>query len=98
VFYAAGTGPHDFVAHLVGLPGVAGGLPYADGFRRIGAALAWIGGRPTEQIVRSIPRLQATTVLATSSFGTYLADRCRELTGSDSSSPGVRARLSRGVP
>ena len=65
-FYAAGIRGHDVVAHLVGLPGVAGGLPYADGFRRIGAALAWIGGRPTEQIVRSIPRLQATAVLATS--------------------------------
>jgi phenylacetate-coenzyme A ligase PaaK-like adenylate-forming protein len=77
---------------------VAGGLPYADGFRRIGAALAWIGGRPTEQIVRSIPLLQATTVLATSSFGTYLADRCRELTGSDASSLGVRSLLGGGEP
>ena len=81
-----------------GLPGVAGGLPYADGFRRIGAALAWIGGRPTEQIVRSIPRLQATAVLATSSFGTYLADRCRELTGSDAASLGVRTLLGGGEP
>jgi phenylacetate-coenzyme A ligase PaaK-like adenylate-forming protein len=97
-FYAAGVRDHDVVAHLVGLPGVAGGLPYADGFRRIGAALAWIGGRPTEQIVRSIPRLQATTVLATSSFGTYLADRCRELTGSDASSLGVRSLLGGGEP
>jgi phenylacetate-coenzyme A ligase PaaK-like adenylate-forming protein len=97
-FYAAGVRDHDVVAHLVGLPGVAGGLPYADGFRRIGAALAWIGGRPTEQIVRSIPLLQATTVLATSSFGTYLADRCRELTGSDASSLGVRSLLGGGEP
>jgi phenylacetate-coenzyme A ligase PaaK-like adenylate-forming protein len=97
-FYAAGIRDHDVVAHLVGLPGVAGGLPYADGFRRIGAALAWIGGRPTEQIVRSIPRLQATAVLATSSFGTYLADRCRELTGSDASSLGVRTLLGGGEP
>jgi phenylacetate-CoA ligase/benzoylacetate-CoA ligase len=97
-FYAAGVRDHDVVAHLVGLPGVAGGLPYADGFRRIGAALAWIGGRPTEQIVRSIPLLQATTVLATSSFGIYLADRCRELTGSDASSLGVRSLLGGGEP
>jgi phenylacetate-coenzyme A ligase PaaK-like adenylate-forming protein len=97
-FYAAGIRGHDVVAHLVGLPGVAGGLPYADGFRRIGAALAWIGGRPTEQIVRSIPRLQATAVLATSSFGTYLADRCRELTGSDAASLGVRTLLGGGEP
>ena len=79
-------------------PGWRAVCPYADGFRRIGAALAWIGGRPTEQIVRSIPRLQATAVLATSSFGTYLADRCRDLTGSDAASLGVRTLLGGGEP
>ena len=76
-FYTAGIRPDDVVAHLVGLPGVAGGLPYADGFRRIGATLAWIGGLPTERIIALIPRLQATAVLSTTSFGTYLADRCQ---------------------
>ena len=73
-FFTAGIRADDVVAHLVGLPGVAGGLPYADGFRHIGATLAWIGGRPTEQIVRAIPRLQATAILTTTSFGIYLAD------------------------
>ena len=48
-FFTAGIRRDDVVAHLVGLPGVAGGLPYADGFRRIGATLAWIGGLATEQ-------------------------------------------------
>lgn len=74
-FYTAGIRAHDVVAHLVGLPGVAGGLPYADGLRHIGATLAWVGGRPTDQIVRAISRLQVTAVLATTSFGVYLADR-----------------------
>ncbi|MGH3194770.1 MAG: hypothetical protein ACRDOH_31825 [Streptosporangiaceae bacterium] len=55
-FFTAGIRSHDVVAHLVGLPGVAGGLPYADGFRRIGATLAWIGGLPTERIIQVIPR------------------------------------------
>jgi phenylacetate-coenzyme A ligase PaaK-like adenylate-forming protein len=77
---------------------VAGGLPYADGFRRIGAALAWIGGQPTERIIRAIPRLQATAVLATTSFGTYLADRCLDLTGAEASSLGVRRLLGGGEP
>jgi benzoylacetate-CoA ligase len=97
-FYAAGIRDHDVVAHLVGVPGVAGGLPYADGFRRIGAALAWIGGQPTERIIRAIPRLQATAVLATTSFGTYLADRCLDLTGAEASSLGVRRLLGGGEP
>jgi phenylacetate-CoA ligase/benzoylacetate-CoA ligase len=90
-FFAAGIRDSDVVAHLVGLPGVAGGLPYADGFRRIGAAVAWIGGRPTEQIVRAIPRLQATAILSTTSFGTYLADRGAKALG-------VRTLLGGGEP
>jgi phenylacetate-CoA ligase/benzoylacetate-CoA ligase len=97
-FFTAGIRGDDVVAHLVGLPGVAGGLPYADGFRRIGATLAWIGGLPTERIIRMIPRLQASAVLATSSFGTYLADRCQELIGRDASALGVRKLLGGGEP
>jgi phenylacetate-coenzyme A ligase PaaK-like adenylate-forming protein len=97
-FFTAGIRRDDVVAHLVGLPGVAGGLPYADGFRRIGAALAWIGGLPTERIIQVIPRLQATAVLSTTSFGTYLADRCQDLTGQDASALGVRTLLGGGEP
>jgi len=97
-FFTAGIRSDDVVAHLVGLPGVAGGLPYADGFRRIGATLAWIGGLATERIIQLIPRVQATAVLATTSFGTYLADRCRDLTGQDASALGVRTLLGGGEP
>jgi phenylacetate-coenzyme A ligase PaaK-like adenylate-forming protein len=97
-FFTAGIRRDDVVAHLVGLPGVAGGLPYADGFRRIGATLAWIGGLPTERIIQVIPRLQATAVLSTTSFGTYLADRCQDLTGQDASALGVRTLLGGGEP
>jgi phenylacetate-CoA ligase/benzoylacetate-CoA ligase len=97
-FFTAGIRSDDVVAHLVGLPGVAGGLPYADGFRRIGAALAWIGGLPTERIIQVIPRLQASAVLATTSFGTYLADRCRDLTGDEASALGVRKLVGGGEP
>jgi phenylacetate-coenzyme A ligase PaaK-like adenylate-forming protein len=97
-FYTAGVRRHDVAAHLVGLPGVAGGLPYADGFRRIGATLAWLGGLSTEKIVRALPKLQASVVLATSSFGTYLADQCQELIGQDASSLGVRNLLGGGEP
>ena len=45
-----------------------------------------------------IPRLQATAVLSTTSFGTYLADRCQDLTGQDASALGVRTLLGGGEP
>lgn len=73
-WYTAGVRPNDVVAHLVGLPMVAGGLPYADGFRRIGATLAWLGGFPTDRILREMRRLRCTALLATTSFGLYLAE------------------------
>lgn len=73
-WYTAGLRPGDVIAHLVGLPMVAGGLPYADGFRRIGATLCWLGGFPTERILREMRRLRATALLATTSFGLYLSE------------------------
>ena len=70
VWFTAGIRRDDVVAHLVGLPMVAGGLPYADGFRRIGATLCWLGGFPTERILREMRRLRVSALLATTSFGT----------------------------
>lgn len=98
VFFTCGIRADDVVAHLVGLPGVAGGLPYADGFRTIGATLVWLGGFPTERILASIPRLQVSALLATASFGTYLTDHCPELIGASASSLGVRKMLGGGEP
>lgn len=74
-WYTGGLRANDVVAHLVGLPMVAGGLPYADGFRRIGATLAWLGGFPTDRILREMRRLRCTALLATTSFGLYLAQQ-----------------------
>jgi phenylacetate-coenzyme A ligase PaaK-like adenylate-forming protein len=72
-WFTAGIRRDDVVAHLVGLPMVAGGLPYADGFRRIGSTLCWLGGFATERILREMRRLRVTALLATTSFATYLA-------------------------
>lgn len=90
-WYTAGIRKHDVVAHLVGLPMVAGGLPYADGFRRIGATLCWLGGFPTDRILREMRRLRATALLATTSFGLYLSEQW-DAVGRDT---GVPSRLAK---
>ncbi|MDQ6638327.1 MAG: AMP-binding protein [Pseudomonadota bacterium] len=79
VWFTAGIRKGDVVAHLVGLPMVAGGLPYADGFRRIGATLCWLGGFPTERILREMRHLRVTAMLATTSFALHLAERWDEV-------------------
>ncbi|MBI5277712.1 MAG: hypothetical protein HY854_14765 [Burkholderiales bacterium] len=92
-WYTAGLRAEDVVAHLVGLPMVAGGLPYADGFRRIGATLCWLGGFPTDRILREMRRLRCTALLATTSFGLYLSEQW-EAVGQET---GVPSRLAKVV-
>ncbi len=79
VWFTAGIRRGDIVAHLVGLPMVAGGLPYADGFRRIGATLCWLGGFPTERILREMRHLRVTAMLATTSFALHLSEKWDEV-------------------
>ncbi len=74
-WFTAGIRPEDVVAHLVGLPMVAGGLPYADGFRRLGATLCWLGGFPTDRILNEMRHLRCTALLATTSFALHLAQQ-----------------------
>ena len=88
-FFTAGFRRSDVVAHLVGLPMVAGGLPYADGFRRLGATIAWLGGFPTERVLAALGVLQVTGLLATTSFGVHLVESCRSITGRDASELGI---------
>ena len=112
-WFTAGLRPEDLVGHLVALPGVAGGLPYADGFRRLGATLCWLGGFPTERILRELRNLRISALLATTSFGTYLSEQWDVLgasTGMPSSlkkvlcggepglnQPEIRAKISAGL-
>ena len=97
-WFTAGLRSDDVVAHLVGLPMVAGGLPYADGFRRVGATLCWLGGFPTERILREMRRLRASALLATTSFGLYLAEQW-DAVGRDTGLPSaLRTVLCGGEP
>ncbi len=92
VWFTAGIRRNDVVAHLVGLPMVAGGLPYADGFRRLGATLCWLGGFPTERILREMRHLRVSALLATTSFALHLAEQW-DAVGSET---GIASRLAQG--
>jgi phenylacetate-CoA ligase/benzoylacetate-CoA ligase len=92
VWFTAGIRPNDVVAHLVGLPMVAGGLPYADGFRRVGATLCWLGGLPTDRILQEMRRLRVTALLATTSFALHLAERWGDV-GREGGSPSALTKV-----
>lgn len=72
-FWTAGIRPDDVVAHLAQEPAAAGGWAYADGLRRLGATVAWLGGCPAGQVLARLPVLQATAVVTSTSLGVRLA-------------------------
>ena len=98
VWFTAGVRQGDIVAHLVGLPMVAGGLPYADGFRRVGATLCWLGGFPSERILREMRHLRVTTLLATTSFALHLAEQWDEVGRATGIASSLRKVLGGGEP
>jgi len=72
-FWTAGVRPDDVVAHLAQQPAAASGWPYADGLRRLGATVAWLGGCQPEQVLARLPALQVTALVTSTSLGIRLA-------------------------
>lgn len=98
-FYAtAGLGPGSVAGLSTGMPIVAGGVPYADGIRRTGAALVWFGGQTTARMAATLERLQVNTLVATASFATMFADKVEEVLGRPARELGVRTIVSGGEP
>src|SRR5262249_39831332 len=77
--WTAGVRPDDVVAHLADQPAAAGGWPYADGLRRLGATVAWLGGRTPEQVLAQLPPLRAAAVMAGPSTALELAEEAAAL-------------------
>lgn len=96
--YNAGIRRHDVVAHVVGTPIFAGGEPYFEGMRHIGATVVWAGGLPTERLFETLRNMHCTAILGTTSFDLYLAEHCRKYLGVDAKELGIRKILGGGEP
>ena len=94
--WTAGIRPGDVVALLVGLPSAATGWAYADGLRRLGATVAWLGGLAPEQVLARLLQLRATAVLAGTSAALDLAEEGRLAAAAERL--GVRKVLGGGEP
>ncbi|MGO2110266.1 MAG: phenylacetate--CoA ligase family protein [Pseudoclavibacter sp.] len=97
-YATAGVEPGTIVALTTGMAIVAGGMPYADGIRSAGGALAWIGGQTTARMAMAMQRLRVSVLVATASFATHFANRCEELLGVPAPELAVRTIIAGGEP
>jgi len=96
--YTAGVRKNDVVAHVVGTPIFAGGEPYFEGMRHIGAAIVWAGGLATERLFETLRNMYCTAILGTTSFDLYLAENCQKYLGIDAKELGIKKILGGGEP
>ncbi|MFC5821976.1 phenylacetate--CoA ligase family protein [Nonomuraea harbinensis] len=98
MFFTAGVRQSSVVALAVAMPLVAGGLPYGDAIRRIGATLAWVGGQTPARMAQMIKRLKVDTMVSTASFATFFAERSAEVLGHPASELSLRTMIGGGEP
>ncbi len=96
--FTAGIRNNDIVAHLVGIPIFAGGEPYFEGMRHIGATMVWAGGLATQRLFETIRNMHCTAILGTTSFDLYLAENCKKYLGIEAKDLGIRKVLGGGEP
>lgn len=94
--YTAGIRKDDVVLHIVGIPIVAGGQPYFEGMRHIGATVVWAGGQTTQKLAETMRNMFCTAILGTTSFDLYLGEACRELIGVEAKTLGIKTMLGGG--
>jgi phenylacetate-coenzyme A ligase PaaK-like adenylate-forming protein len=94
--YTAGIRKEDVVAHVVGTAIFAGGEPYFEGMRHIGAAVVWTGGQTTQRMLETIRNMYCTAILGTTSFDLYLGENCQKFIGMEARNLSVRKVLGGG--
>ena len=98
MFFTAGIRRTSRVALTTGMPLVAGGMPYADAVRHIGAALVWVGGQTPARMATILDRLAVDTFIGTASYATFAAQRFGEALGRPAADPAVRTISAGGEP
>jgi len=94
--YTAGIRQEDVVLHIVGIPIFAGGEPYFEGMRHIGAMVVWAGGQTTQKLLEAMKNMYCTAVLGTTSFDLYVPTACKEVLGIEARELGVKKILGGG--
>lgn len=97
-FYTAGIRREDVVGHAVGTAIFAGGSPYYEGLRHIGAMAVWAGGQTAARVMETIRYLHCTALVGTTSFDLYLGDHFREAAGIGANEVGMKKVLGGGEP
>ncbi|MCR4420671.1 MAG: hypothetical protein QHH27_09430 [Clostridia bacterium] len=97
-FYTAGVRKEDIVAHTTAVPLFAGGDPYFEGIRHIGATTVWIGGVSTTRVLEIMRYTHCNVLQATASFDVYLGEHCLEALGVEASRLGIVKVLGGGEP
>lgn len=96
--YTAGIRKADVIGHVVGTAIFAGGEPYFEGMRHIGATSVWAGGLATERLFETLRNMQCTAILGTTSFDLFLAENCKKYLGIDAKDLGIKKILGGGEP
>ncbi len=97
-FFSAGLRREHRVGHLVHLAMVAGGEPYFEGMRHIGALVVWPGGFSTERVLDTLKHLRCNAFLSTTSYALHLGERYRQLTGGSARELGIKLVMAGGEP
>ena len=98
MFFTAGIRRTSRVALTTGMPLVAGGMPYADSVRHIGATLVWVGGQTPARMATILDRLQVDTFIGTASYATFAAQRFGEALGRPAADTAMRTIIAGGEP
>jgi phenylacetate-CoA ligase len=98
-YWRAGIRPGHVMIQALSLSMFTGGLPLSQGIQHLGACVVPVGIEGgTRRVLDFIGLTDPDAIIATPSFGLYLLERCRELTGKDGRDLGLRWFFCAGEP